>query len=52
MKITVSCLFAAFLIIMSPNVGSAKIVDKIVAQVNDEIITLSELEQAMKYFKG
>jgi peptidyl-prolyl cis-trans isomerase SurA len=30
---------------------AAKIVDKIVAQVNDEIITLSELEQAMKYFK-
>ena len=31
---------------------SAKIVDKIVAQVNDEIITLSELEQAMKYSKA
>ena len=52
MKITVSCLFAALLIILSANVGSAKIVDKIVAQVNDEIITMSELEQAMKFFKG
>ena len=52
MKITVSCLFAALLTILSANAGVAKIVDKIVAQVNDEIITLSELEQAMKYFKG
>ncbi len=52
MKITVSCLFAALLTILSADVGVAKIVDKIVAQVNDEIITLSELEQAMKYFKG
>lgn len=34
---------------MWPDPGTAKIVDKIVAQVNNEIITLSELEQAMKY---
>jgi len=32
-----------------PHGSAAKIVDKIVAQVNNEIITLSELEQAMKY---
>ena len=51
MKITVCCLFAALLAIVSPNAVAAKIVDKIVAQVNDEIITLSELEQAMKYSK-
>jgi peptidyl-prolyl cis-trans isomerase SurA len=49
MKMAVSFLFGTLLIIMIPGVGSAKIVDKIVAQVNDEIITLSELEQAMKY---
>lgn len=49
MKIPVGCLFAALLIIVSPQAGFAKIVDKIVAQVNEEIITLSELEQAMKY---
>ena len=36
---------------MLPSLVAAKIVDKIVAQVNDEIITLSELEQAMKYSK-
>lgn len=30
----------------------AAIVDRIVAQVNNEIITLSELEQAMKYFQA
>ena len=49
MKMAVAFLFGTLLIIMIPGVGSAKIVDKIVAQVNDEIITLSELEQAMKY---
>jgi peptidyl-prolyl cis-trans isomerase SurA len=49
MKMAVSFLFGALLIIMIPGVGSAKIVDKIVAQVNDEIITLSELDQAIKY---
>ncbi len=42
----------AFLAILPPSLVSAKIIDKIVAQVNDEIITLSELEQAMKYFKA
>jgi peptidyl-prolyl cis-trans isomerase SurA len=52
MKITLSCLFAALLTILTAHAGSAKIVDKIVAQVNDEIITQSELEQAMKYFKA
>ncbi len=31
--------------------AAGKIVDKIVAQVNNEIITLSELEQAMKYLR-
>lgn len=32
--------------------GGAAIVDRIVAQVNQEIITLSELEQAMKYLQA
>lgn len=44
------CLLALLQILwLSP--ANAKIVDKIVAQVNNEIITLSELEQAMKYQK-
>jgi peptidyl-prolyl cis-trans isomerase SurA len=51
MKKTVCCLFAALLSIVSLNTAAAKIVDKIVAQVNDEIITLSELDQAVKYSK-
>ncbi len=41
--------FAAVLSALWPLPAAAKIVDKIVAQVNNEIITLSELEQAMKY---
>lgn len=52
MKIAVFFLSIAFLIILTPMVGSTKIVDQIVAQVNDEIITLSELEQAMKLSKA
>jgi peptidyl-prolyl cis-trans isomerase SurA len=49
MKMAISFLFSAWLIITIPAVGSAKIVDRIVAQVNDEIITLSDLDQAIKY---
>jgi peptidyl-prolyl cis-trans isomerase SurA len=49
MRIAAQILIVAFLAIIPLDVVSAKIVDKIVAQVNDEIITLSELEQAMKY---
>jgi peptidyl-prolyl cis-trans isomerase SurA len=51
MRITALILVFAFLAILPPSLADAKIVDKIVAQVNEEIITLSELEQAMKYFK-
>ncbi|MGQ9921225.1 MAG: SurA N-terminal domain-containing protein [Desulfobacca sp.] len=39
----------ALLHIFWPQPAVGKIVDKIVAQVNNDIITLSELEQAMKY---
>jgi peptidyl-prolyl cis-trans isomerase SurA len=49
MRIAAQILIVAFLAIIPLDAVSAKIVDKIVAQVNDEIITLSELEQAMKY---
>lgn len=49
MKTCLMLCFTLLLAICWPSAGSAKIVDKIVAQVNDEIITLSELEQAMKY---
>lgn len=52
MKTTLSCLFAVLWLILPPQAGFAKIVDRIVAQVNDEIITLSELEQAMKYSRN
>jgi peptidyl-prolyl cis-trans isomerase SurA len=52
MKITAYILVGALLAILPPSLVSAKIVDKIVAQVNDEIITLSELDQAMKYSQG
>ena len=52
MKITLGLLLSAFLITLSPAAGFAKIVDRIVAQVNDEIITLSDLEQAIKYSRG
>jgi peptidyl-prolyl cis-trans isomerase SurA len=52
MKTTALILLTAFLAILPPSLAEAKIVDKIVAQVNDEIITLSELEQAMKYSQG
>jgi peptidyl-prolyl cis-trans isomerase SurA len=51
MRLTVVLIVFAFLAILPPGLVSAKIIDKIVAQVNEEIITLSELEQAMKYFK-
>jgi peptidyl-prolyl cis-trans isomerase SurA len=44
-------IIVAILAILPPNLVAAKIVDRIVAQVNNEIITLSELEQAMKYFR-
>jgi peptidyl-prolyl cis-trans isomerase SurA len=52
MRITAYVLVGALLAILPPSLVSAKIVDKIVAQVNDEIITLSELEQTMKYSQG
>jgi peptidyl-prolyl cis-trans isomerase SurA len=52
MRITARILVFAFLAILPSSLVAAKIIDKIVAQVNDEIITLSELEQAMKYAKG
>lgn len=49
---TTSCiLLVALLAMCAPAPVAAKIVDRIVAQVNNEIITLSELEQAMKYFR-
>ena len=52
MRITARILVFTFLAILPPNLIAAKIIDKIVAQVNDEIITLSELEHAMKIFQG
>lgn len=52
MRIIAFILVIAVLFIIPPSFGEAKIVDKIVAQINDEIITLSELEQAMKYSQG
>jgi peptidyl-prolyl cis-trans isomerase SurA len=52
MIITARILVFTCLAILLPNLIAAKIIDKIVAQVNDEIITLSELEHAMKNFKA
>lgn len=52
MRIAARILLVAFLAIIPTSIVSAKIVDKIVAQVNDEIITLSELEQVTKYSQG
>lgn len=51
MRLTAALIVFAFLAVLPPGPVAAKIIDKIVAQVNEEIITLSELEQAMKYFK-
>jgi peptidyl-prolyl cis-trans isomerase SurA len=47
-----SMVIVAVMALLPPSFAAAKIVDKIVAQVNNEIITLSELEQAMKYFRS
>lgn len=51
MKVTLLSLVIAGLAFLPAQPVPAKIIDKIVAQVNDEIITLSELEQALKYTK-
>ncbi|AEB08838.1 peptidylprolyl isomerase [Desulfobacca acetoxidans] len=52
MRLIASLLFCACLAILPDGMAAAKIVDEIVAQVNDEVITLSELEQAMKYIQA
>ncbi len=52
MRLNTFLLVFAFLAVLPQGMVAAKIIDKIVAQVNDEIITLSELEQAMKYFQA
>ncbi len=46
-------LFLAWLVSwLAAGPAAAEIVDRIVAQVNQEVITLSELEQAMKYLQA
>jgi peptidyl-prolyl cis-trans isomerase SurA len=52
MRKAANIVIIAVLAILLPSLAAAKIVDRIVAQVNNEIITLSELEQAMKYFRS
>jgi peptidyl-prolyl cis-trans isomerase SurA len=44
LTLALTCLLAG----LSARDGSAKVVDQIVAQVNDEVITMSELEKASK----
>ena len=42
------CLLAG----LSARNGSAEVVDRIVAEVNDEVITMSELQRASKVHRG
>ncbi|MBM4287021.1 MAG: hypothetical protein FJ135_02525 [Deltaproteobacteria bacterium] len=52
MRLRLLLVLFACLALLPPGMVAAKIVDRIVAQVNEEIITLSELEQAMKYVQA
>ena len=45
-------LAAVLLQLMLAGTGVAEVVDRIVAQVNDEIITMSELQNMAKTFEG
>src|SRR5208282_6490234 len=44
LTLALTCLLA----VLSARTGSAKVVDRIVAEVNDEVITMSELQKASR----